>query len=549
MRSSEVKYTELTAILHSEAGHAHGSYNSFDAWSVSLRGRAGSVGSRLVTAHEAMHATLNDLTAYGVLLAACVALDRSPARHRDGDEATAQLACLVETCRGTHEAFATFKSLWIVANADTSWLAGYPRYEGWFKDASDLVAGPDSSPRKELMVEAAVLACMQAPVLERLVEDTGSVSRAWSPLRLDRPDERFALLHGVVDDKFWSKAWARCGEVVKDAELVHRLEQPSLPEGRIETDLPDGLETACVQALYSEVARLLRRHRAETLDYDGHRQYGDAVIAAVEREGASAGVLIASRDDRPLADEVFELWQRERLVIRDHPRGAVLRRFPDIVRSGRMDVISEMQGTQHVFASVRSAGRLMQQFALDEGDAEVLREAGWETVVTLRSLTSAGVVELTVVDEPSQMADLARVLPRGITAYCNMSLAFGGDDAWSRQWMRSLRRWRLSALFDLSPTAQFDLWRRNREKIRFASTALGADEGGQGTAIVLRVGRSDLPLVMVCSAVAGKAIERYLSSQMPKAKRDRSVAESAGLDVPINHILTEEHFVDFAAYS
>lgn len=55
----------VTALLHSESGAGAGAYNSFDRWSTSLRGDAGSEGAKLVTVHEALHAALNDTTAFG----------------------------------------------------------------------------------------------------------------------------------------------------------------------------------------------------------------------------------------------------------------------------------------------------------------------------------------------------------------------------------------------------------------------------------------------------------------------------------------------------
>jgi hypothetical protein len=547
-RLSSETNAEVSAALHSQSGQGRGSYNSFDEWSVALRGSAGSVGSRLVTAHEAMHAALNDVTAYGVLLAACAVLSRRGG-NQPGNDPGNMLARLVESCRGTHEAFATFESLWTIADANTDLLTGYPRYEGWFKDASGLAPGPDCSQRKELMVQAALLACMQPPVLERLVADTSWSSQAWRPPRMERPDERLSLLHGLLDEGFWSTAWARCREVVPDAVQVENWDRILIAGRRREFDLPDGLQTACTRALYGEVAALLRRHNAPTLDYDGHRRDVRNVVGAVERQGAPIGMVAPSSDERDVVDEVFETWQRERLNIRDAPRHAVLRSFAEVLRSGRMDVVSESLDTRHVFASVRPAGRLLAQFRFDVSDAERLHDAGWDPFLTLRTTTSSGLVELTAIDDPEQMSDLARVLPRRMSAYCNVSLAFLGDDRWLRRWNRSLKHWKVSGLFDLSPSAQFDMWRRDGEKIVFARTALGIGDRQQGSLIVLRVARSPVPLLLACTAVTGDAIERYLATRMSTARRDMSLLErNAGLQVAVSHIFMEEHFVDFDAY-
>ena len=60
----------LGPLLRGESAGGSGAYNSYDLWSTSLRrGDAGSTGARLVTVHEALHASLNDTTAFGILLA------------------------------------------------------------------------------------------------------------------------------------------------------------------------------------------------------------------------------------------------------------------------------------------------------------------------------------------------------------------------------------------------------------------------------------------------------------------------------------------------
>jgi hypothetical protein len=107
----------LTALLHGELDSGEGSYNSFDRWSTSLRGDAGSEGARLVTVHEALHVVLNDTTAFGVLLAACAALAQA-----EGGQHEVALRRLVGHCRGVHEAFATFQRMWLVAAGELSYF-------------------------------------------------------------------------------------------------------------------------------------------------------------------------------------------------------------------------------------------------------------------------------------------------------------------------------------------------------------------------------------------------------------------------------------------
>src|ERR1700745_668830 len=122
----------VTALLHSEADSGAGAYNSFDRWCTSLRGDAGSDGARLVTVHEALHAALNDTTAFAVLMAACAVLGQAA-----GDEYEAALRRLVGQCRGVHEAFATFQSLWLLVAGDMFFLFGFPRSLRWVPGARE----------------------------------------------------------------------------------------------------------------------------------------------------------------------------------------------------------------------------------------------------------------------------------------------------------------------------------------------------------------------------------------------------------------------------
>lgn len=182
-----------------------------------------------------------------------------------------------------------------------------------------------------------------------------------------------------------------------------------------------------------------------------------------------------------------------------------------------MDVVSAMLGARHVFASVRPAGRLLDQFSFGDEDARMLGGMGWEPVVTLRTSASSGNVELTVLNDPQQVRDLVRSLPRRMQAYCNVSLAFLGDEHWLRRWNRSWTRWHVTGLFDLSPCSLFDRWRRDQEPIAFAPSDMG-DDGERGSLLVLRVGRSPIPLLLASTAVAGAAMEDHLSTRMPSAR-------------------------------
>ena len=580
-----IPYPEVNAILHSESGA--GAYNSFDRWSASLRdGSVSSGGSRLVTAHEALHATLNGATAYGTLLASAVLLARTA-----GGPYRARLPVLVGWCRGVHEAFATFESLWLTVGGDQAYLADYPAYQRWYRNASELVPLPDHSRRKDLMVEAAVLACMQAPVLTALADDAGPDGDVWSPPLAYRPDRRFSLLHRAADAAFWARAWRQCEEQIRGTDFAAAIEASDADPSRRPTTFADEFDETvgrCGRLLYAEVGRLLRSLEAPTLDYDGHRKDSAAVVESVVRAcPEAAGMLVAPSDDRSVREEWFPLWQQERLVLRERPRTAIVRRYADVLRTHRTaGLLSRHEGSLHVFATVRPAGRLLEQFAMEEAEAQVLRGLEWAPVVTLRATEGGDApVELSVVDRPDELAELARALPAGVTMHVNVSLACLGDEVWWDRWASALVTARLTALVDLSPADQLDIWRQDNQALAFARADLRdlagepasllvlvlrddsrnyrvrwpygrkqarSPRAGLGRAHLTARGRPDssLPLLILCTSVVGYAIKQYIEDSFPGVTADPSLLGKSGGDigVAVSHLLREESSFDFAAY-
>lgn len=541
----------VTALLHSESGAGAGAYNSFDRWSISLRSDAGSAGAKLVTVHEALHAALNDTTAFGVLLAARVALDQAGGGGPDG-----VLKRLVGQCRGVHEAFATFESLWLAADGDMSYLSGYPRYQRWYKDASDLVPLPDHLRRKEMMLEAAARACMQGPVLIRITSGGPLSGSAWACPASERPDERFAMLHRFADREFWDRAWDQCAEAVSGSPLLAAIEasdaDPSLRTQTYGDEFDEPL-AICARLLYTAVAMLLAEHGAMTLDYDGHQDFLAGVIAAVEREAPAArGLLLASSDDRGVAEEAFEMWRRERLVLRERPRPAVVRQFADVLRDRQVAALLSGSGERmHVFASVRPTSRLRQQFSVDAPGSAWLGDRGSSPVVTVRSAPGdSDSVELTVLDEPGQLSGLAQALPKPLAVHVSISLACLGDLAWRDRWSRALRRTRLTGLVDLSPMAQLSAWRAEGSRLRYAQATVRDIGVSPAELLVWQVGDSGLPLLLVCTSVTGDILRQYIERTYPDSTADTGIITSRQdeIELATSHLVGEEYFFDFAAY-
>ncbi|GAA0934463.1 hypothetical protein [Virgisporangium aurantiacum] len=523
-----------------------GAYNNVDAWSTTLRGDdADSPGGRLVTTHEALHVVLNDTTAYGMALAGYAVL----ARHADSGYVAA-LRQLVDGCRITHEAFATFGSLWLVGDGDLGLLRGYSDYWGWYRDASDLVPHlPDHDRRKELMIEAAIRVCMQSNGLARLLED-GLSAGAWHALGgADRPDDRFGQLHQRVSEGFWRKAWAECEDAIANSAALEALRaavtDPALRVDTYDEEYGPAWQT-CSEHLFRRAAGLLAP--STTLAYDGHRDLIQQVIDAAERIAPqTTGILAPSTDERTVEDEGYEIRPRERLVIRTVPREVRLAQLTHLSQTHRRRLLSASGDETYVYCAVRPAFRLLEQFQFTGPDRKWLDRLGAEPVVATRSGDAdSGPLDMIVLDTPDQLAGIINAATDRVAVYVNVSLRCFADQRWLKRWSAPLQRARLSCLFDLSPFEQFALWRRDGDRVAYAIGAVGDNGQARANVLAFRVGDNRIPLLLLCSPVTGHVLTRYLREQFVEAVEDPGVLnDDTDLVVKtISHLMTEEAFID-----
>ena len=205
----------------------------------------------------------------------------------------------------------------------------------------------------------------------------------------------------------------------------------------------------------------------------------------------------------------------------------------------------------HVFASVRPARRLLEQFAVGGADASWLGGRGSSPVVTVRSsAVDADRVELTVIDEPAQLSRLMAALPEPLVVHVNISLACLGDLTWRDHWSRALRRARVTGLIDLSPMAQVNVWRAEHEELRYAQATIQDAGGDPAELMVWMVGDTNLPLLLVCTSVTSDILRQYIEHTYPSAQLDSGIITSRrdGIELATSHLLREEYFFDLAAY-
>lgn len=537
----------MDLLLHGASSGGEGAFNNYDTWWASLRGpSADAAPARLVTAHEAMHVALNDCTAFGTALAAAGLLAQELRRPH-------MLRRLVGMCREAHEAFATYQSLWLVSDGDLGLLDGRPAYLSWYRDAAELVPLPDHSRRKEMAIDAVARSSMQSPVLAELLE-TGFDAPHASVIRAHRPNVRFGWIHADAHDEFWRRCWQLC------ADATHHLpgwdlllacdEDPALRARTYDDDLSPTWEVIA-EVLHAELASLLRRRGARTLGYDEHRIFTADVIAAVEALAPGArGRLIVSAEGASPQLESFEMWSRERLVVRDRPRPAVLHRIEDLRDGAQVTLVSEHSSRRHVFCVVRPAFRLLQQFEFSPANQALLGELYSQPVAAVQSSGAATEpVDLVVLSRPAHLDALADAEPGELGVLTNIALSCLANESWRDQWSDSLTRTSVTGLIDLSPMRQFDAWRDNGDDLRYA---LGAISGGDHGAALFActVGDSNLPLLLPCTSITQDVLGQYLAMQFPAAVRTPATLQDVQdiVEVTLSHLLGTEHFFDVAAY-
>lgn len=222
--------------------------------------------------HEVHHVSLNDTTAWGTLLHLVAAAPEAFNVH---------MADLVDACLVTHEAYASYAALSIVETRlgpQPGLLDTWPLYSRWSGLVADAVAPAASSQRRYLLAVALARVCMQCPVGEALTR-TGPESFRLSVLRtLDRPDGRFRSLV-VSNIEVFARAVAAANAAVPAADEV---DAPGAAAAAIVSDDHDGLWLSWERTAYDVLARALKHQGATTVDYDGHQDFTEAMIQAVE---------------------------------------------------------------------------------------------------------------------------------------------------------------------------------------------------------------------------------------------------------------------------
>ncbi|MEU8816704.1 hypothetical protein [Actinoplanes sp. NPDC048796] len=334
----------LAALFATTEGGGRGAYvpGRYDLW---LHGADAST-DRLIHHHEAQHVILNSASAWGAALHAAAAMPGwQPLFGR-----------LLDRCRTTHESFATYLGR-DAAEAETV----FGEYAPLLHALNEFVEPFEGSQRRALAVTALAQACMQTPILDQMLAAWPESLSLGVPLRIDQPDERFALLcrsPGLAATAAADASWA----LWEDTVFQHFAEE-------------------------------LRRAGATVLDgNDGH------LAAAAELFARVAGVVPGSRlavDATPGADRrlIGMVLNHARLWLHGRRRPG---RFitvgadvdpAEVVRVA--EATSQIGGRPSLVISARLPGRLLAGYDYPDDGAAALEDRR-EPVVGVRSPAGDG---------------------------------------------------------------------------------------------------------------------------------------------------------------
>lgn len=374
----------LAALFFSPAADAGRGIYLPGRFDLRLRGDA-ALGDRLVHYHEAQHVTLTATTAWGAALLVAA-----------GTPGWEQLfGRLLDRCRMTHESFATYLSCSAVAagfGSPEPALAAYPDYAALVGRLDRFLAPLAGAQRRALAVTAIARACMQTPVLDRMIASWPEPITLGGVPRIDVPDERLEHLlkrspelpaaFGAAADTTVSE---RFGTAALDADLA-----------RDGGALDEALEAAWAlweDTVFDVVADELRATGAVVPGSNGHL---DAAA------GLTAIVVAAVPGSRLMVDAAPDAVDRRlTAIVLSHARlwlGA-LRRPGRLVTVGVdadleemirvADATSRLEGRPNLVLTARRPARLRAGYDYDEAGAAAL-SALREPVVGVRSLADDG---------------------------------------------------------------------------------------------------------------------------------------------------------------
>ncbi len=503
----------------------------------------------VVYVHETHHQVLNDSTAWGAALHVLSAL---------GPRYRACFTPLLDACRLTHEAYATFASVSIVAvhHADAEVvLEQYPDYARLHRSLTALTAAAAGPHRGYMLATALARVSMQTPVLAAMLASDDLTVTASDLPTIDTPDGRWRFLIRAGRDLTDRASRAA------DAHVAHTLGTAGL-----DADVAGGPAAATVaakfddywetweRAAYDVLTEALAGAGATVLPFKGHMEPSREVVRRA-RKIDPALPLRAGRPNSPAQDDATLLGatiQFVRLNLVDTPRRARL--DTTSVRDLARSVGADGGGTSardHAAATlhVRLPQRMLDSYRWPAADAAVL-EAAEGPIVAVRRIDSnaeESIIAHVCLPKPGALHDLARTRTGQPPLVTVAAASCFIDVAWSTAWVPAIREaGPLVVLIDIEAARFVGSWVRDQRQIKASVIRVG-DTTGVYWATALLVGEDPAMWLHLGDEVTVKlqldqlrGTDGLLLDVSPDHVQDAAPL----LTQVISHLLATESFLD-----
>ena len=517
-----------------------GSYNHAN-WKLHTEGEVNTEAVLLTSVHESMHKTLNNSTAYGLLLIVVSHLVREKVidkRH---------ILRLVKASRNAHEIFATYTSLLLTSpqNTDNSLIKRcYPDYSTYVKQAEFLLEGFDKRHLHYPVLSAIIETCFQNPALYINIEK----HNIFKTSRQDEPDQRLIQLSKYLNGStlnHWVDDFVNQYED-KEAAKEH-VNTGRFPEGLNDVEL---LQYNVIQrALNISIYQSIRREqKVAVMDENEHLLFLDSLLKYVKVEYPQAS------DTLPIGNSINEQvkvtpvshYESESVVYRNELPNAVFLKFNDYPQDEIVKLLGKTDLLSYLYLVARITERFIEQYDIQPEQKTWLTDTypDFFVAISVHDPVKANVQLFVVLDSPEQLQLLAQY---HLLTSVSMLLTF--DKRWP-PWDSVLSDQSTQViLFDLPPSEQIPRSFENFDTVFFHSFHIEL-EAKEYAFVVLIAIIDNSPtniFLLPCGAVMSNLLLEMLKNLAPRFRllnpeNDVSQDVSDLIRLSMTRLLDESYF-------
>jgi hypothetical protein len=522
-----------------ERGGSSGRYR-WSGWAIDGVSHADISAARLTETHEYFHRQLDDLTAFGGLVAVCASLaaarpDGRWTLLRDRVQAMSDIV---------HETYAVGMSL-LTTQRRVAPVDGYPMYDRYVTLVRRLV-GDDTHPWVALAaLRSVATVCMQSPAVAYAADIGLEAFRGESIPVEDRPNHRLVWLtksgfREVVENEQQAAADAHGREAwwIGSAGITLTPESMDGEAG--------ARSRALHERLFAAAAAALGAHDARVLDEDAHHDDLRRVLAQARDLVPDGLSRIGALVESPGADLLHGgALDSQTITLTAAPRKA------SVLPYGSLSGMSGEGPSRHGFVTVVRPVRIASLYEVNgvalpaEAAAAFMRSTVFDGPVRHSLL-------FLIVDEPASL-DEGEV---PIFVSVSSSAAAAAPDVAAR-WMRHADPSRLSLVMDTPATPALHRWCSDEQaRFRTATRQITAD----GVDLRIIAGRVEherrrSPLVIIPTTEFGArwfeaaTHEDALLNRAVVVDRDLFEEESEHMAVVLTHLILEEPVVGTGSWN